>query len=243
MKRQRISDLYEDFEPEIRIWPYIALGLLIPLVPLLLSFAVTSTFTWLDGAKYCVSVLPLLSAAIAMKDGEKSWLLLFSGLFYGALVLLIWVNLSMEGKGAMPLGVPFAMAISPSLLSAAAYSFFQKRKRGKWALPLVLAIVATAFIAFFSSHAEGVFYPYRAVFPILLILLEISVFFVTRRTETTPIFLNILLILLLLSSSLFPSGILRVMENGGEGISIVSAILGIFVHDKEFWYVLSFFFV
>ena len=243
MKRQRISDLYEDFEPEIRIWPYVALGLLIPLVPLLLSYAVTSSFTWKDGARYLVSLLPLLFAALSMKDGEKSWLLLFSGLFYGAMVLLSWVSLSMEGNGPMPLGIPFALSLSPSLLPIASYSFFQKRKRGKWALPLVLAVLATATLAFFASYTGGNFFPYRALFPLLLLLLEISVFFVTRRTETTPVFLNIVLLLLLLSSSLFHSGILGILEKGGEGITVVSAILGIFVHDNEFWYVLSFFFV
>ena len=69
MKKERISDLYEDFEPEIRIWPYWALGLLIPLVPLCLSFSLSLSLTWQVVAKYVVAVLPLVFTASIMKDG------------------------------------------------------------------------------------------------------------------------------------------------------------------------------
>ena len=71
VKRERISDLYEDFEPEIRVWPYVALGFLIPLVPILLSLAFGGTFTWQSGLRYCVAVLPLVFSSLVMKDGEK----------------------------------------------------------------------------------------------------------------------------------------------------------------------------
>lgn len=242
MKRERISDIYEDFEPEIRIWPFVALGFLIPLVPLLLSLAFNGTIQWTDILMYSVSVLPLVFASAIMKDGERAWLLTVSGGLYGAAVLLVWIEKSLSSHAIMPLGIPLSMAVSPSLLSFSSYVFFQKRKRGKWAGVLVLSIMLSAALLFFSGYTDGEMMTMRMVYPALLLVLLLSLFLVTRRSDSTPWFITILLSLLLLSSSLFHSGILSMVE-GGEKASFVSVVLGVFVHDNEFWYTLSFLFV
>ena len=245
MKRERISDLYEDFEPEMRIWPYWALGLLIPLVPLCLSFSLSLSFSWQTISKYVISTLPLVFTAFIMKDGEKSWLLPLSGALYASLTLLLWVDSSLEGALSYPLGIPLAFAISPSILSLAAFSFFLKRKRGKWILPFLLSIILSSFLVALSMYSgEERIMIYRGIYPLLLVLLSLSVAFVTRRSDSTPWFVFLLLILLLLSSSLFHSGIMAVLEGEAiEGASFVSSVLGVFVHDIEFWYTLTFLFV
>lgn len=245
MKRERISDLYEDFEPEMRIWPYWALGLLIPLVPLCLSFSLSLSFSWQTISKYVISTLPLVFTAFIMKDGEKSWLLPLSGALYASLTLLLWVDSSLEGALSYPLGIPLAFAISPSILSLAAFSFFLKRKRGKWILPFLHSIILSSFLVALSMYSgEERIMIYRGIYPLLLVLLSLSVAFVTRRSDSTPWFVFLLLILLLLSSSLFHSGIMAVLEGEAiEGASFVSSVLGVFVHDTEFWYTLTFLFV
>ena len=245
MKRERISDLYEDFEPEMRIWPYWALGLLIPLVPLCLSFSLSLSFSWQTISKYVISTLPLVFTAFIMKDGEKSWLLPLSGALYASLTLLLWVDSSLEGALSYPLGIPLAFAISPSILSLAAFSFFLKRKRGKWILPFLLSIILSSLLFVLSIYSgDGGIMIYRGIYPLLLVLLSLSVAFVTRRSDSTPWFVFLLLILLLLSSSLFHSGIMAVLEGEAiEGASFVSSVLGVFVHDTEFWYTLTFLFV
>ena len=245
MKRERISDLYEDFEPEMRIWPYWALGLLIPLVPLCLSFSLSLSFSWQTISKYVISTLPLVFTAFIMKDGEKSWLLPLSGALYASLTLLLWVDSSLEGALSYPLGIPLAFAISPSILSLAAFSFFLKRKRGKWILPFLLSIILSSLLFVLSIYSgDGGIMIYRGIYPFLLVLLSLSVAFVTRRSDSTPWFVFLLLILLLLSSSLFHSGIMAVLEGEAiEGAGFVSAVLGVFVHDTEFWYTLTFLFV
>lgn len=245
MKKERISDLYEDFEPEMRIWPYWALGLLIPLVPLCLSFSLSLSFSWQTISKYVISTLPLVFTAFIMKDGEKSWLLPLSGALYASLTLLLWVDSSLEGALSYPLGIPLAFAISPSILSLAAFSFFLKRKRGKWILPFLLSFLLSSSLVALSMYSgeEGIMI-YRGIYPLLLVLLSLSVAFVTRRSDSTPWFVFLLLILLLLSSSLFHSGIMAVLEGEAiEGAGFVSAVLGVFVHDTEFWYTLTFLFV
>ena len=245
MKRERISDLYEDFEPEMRIWPYWALGLLIPLVPLCLSFTISLSFSWESISKYVISTLPLIFTAFIMKDGEKSWLLPLSGALYASLTLILWVDSSLEGALGYPLGIPLAFAISPSILSLSAFSFFLKRKRGKWILPFLLSLILSSLLVVLSVYSgeEGIMI-YRGIYPILLVLLSLSVVFVTRRSDSTPWFVFLLLILLLISSSLFHSGIMSMAEGEViEGASFVSSVLGVFVHDIEFWYTLTFLFV
>ena len=245
MKRERISDLYEDFEPEMRIWPYWALGLLIPLVPLCLSFSLSLSFSWQTISKYVISTLPLVFTAFIMKDGEKSWLLPLSGALYASLTLLLWVDSSLEGALSYPLGIPLAFAVSPSVISLAAFSFFLKRKRGKWILPFLLSFLLSSLLFVLSIYSgDGGIMIYRGIYPLLLVLLSLSVAFVTRRSDSTPWFVFLLLILLLLSSSLFHSGIMAVLEGEAiEGAGFVSSVLGVFVHDTEFWYTLTFLFV
>ena len=243
MKKERISDLYEDFEPEMRIWPYWALGLLIPLVPLCLSFSLSLSFSWQTISKYVISTLPLVFTAFIMKDGEKSWLLPLSGALYAS--LLLWVDSSLEGALSYPLGIPLAFAISPSILSLAAFSFFLKRKRGNWILPFLLSFLLSSLLFVLSIYSgDGGIMVFRGIYPLLLTLLSLSVAFVTRRSDSTPWFVFLLLILLLLSSSLFHSGIMAVLEGEAiEGAGFVSSILGVFFHDVEFWYTLTFLFV
>ena len=244
MKRERISDLYEDFEPEIRIWPYWALGLLIPLVPLCLSFSLSLSLTWQVVAKYVVAVLPLVFTASIMKDGEKAWLLPLSGALYASLTLILWVESSLDGAISYPLGLPIALALSPSALSLIAFSFFLKRKRGKWILPFLLSLLLSVALTVLSLYSEEGIRIYRGIYPMLLVLLSLSIPFVTRRSDSTPWFVFILLILLLVSSSLFHSGVMALLEGrGNEEAGIVSAILGVFVHDNELWYTLTFLFV
>lgn len=244
MKKQRISDLYEDFEPETRIWPYFVLGLLIPLVPLVLTGAVGGEINWIIISKFIISSLPLIFTALVMQDGEKAWLLPISGGIYGVMQLVYWVIASLENGVNMPLGIPFTLALSPLLLSFIAYSFFQKRKRGKWLGFTLLSLIFAITFTVLCVMDDGNIMIDRGIYPLFLVILTLMIFVVTRRSDSTPWFIVLTLIALLISSSLFHSGILGMIEDGSkQNVSFFSAFLGIFVHDFEFWYTLSFFFI
>lgn len=239
MNRERYIDDYEDFEPELRIWPFAFLSFLLPLFPLLANTFLGSGFSFSSLIAYVVSVLPLLFTAIILKDGEKAWLLLVSGGLYFLYSLLLWVN---DKLSSSTIVVPLALLISPFLLSVIAYGFFQKRKRGGWLGWILISIILSSLLLFLSYRYRRVDASGYLVYPFLLILLSIVMFFVTRRSESTPWFVSFIIILLVVSSITLYPGVVDSI-NSGERNVIINKVLSALLFGFYFWYNLSFLFV
>ena len=121
MTRERYVQDYEDFEPEMRTWPFLLLSILLPLIPFVLTVVLGGGFTVPLVFSYLVAVLPLFSTALSIKDGERSWTLLVSGIVYCIYIVVSWAVKKAGGTEGYPLGIPFSVAVTPSLLPLIAF--------------------------------------------------------------------------------------------------------------------------
>ena len=240
MKRERYIEDYEDFEPEMRTWPFVLLSFLLPLVPLLLTIFLGEGFSLLLVLEYVIVLMPLFCTALCIRDGERSWTFIVSSALYLAYVLLEWAVAKKGGKSGYPLSIPFILALTPGTLPLAAYTFFSKRKRSNWigwALVAFLFSLASAFVTWNESAST-----LWIIYPCVMVLLSLMLFFVTRRTESTPWYVKVPLILLVLSSFTLYPGFCDVILTGTLNDKINSA-LRCFMYSFPFWYTLSFLFV
>lgn len=240
MKREKYIEDYEDFEPEMRTWPFVLLSFLLPLVPLLLTVLLGKGFSILLVPEYVIVLMPLFSTALCIRDGERSWTLIVSSALYLALVLLEWAIAKKGGKSGYALSVPFILALTPGILPLASYTFFSKRKRSNWigwALVSFLFPLASVFVIW--NETASVFW---IIYPCVMALLSLMLFFVTRRTESTPWYITLPLILLVLSSFTLYPGFCDVLLTGTLTEKINCA-LRCFMYSFPFWYTLSFLFV
>lgn len=239
MSREQYIEDYEDFEPEIRTWPYILLSFLVPLIPFVLNIVLgRDGFTPVLLIGYVTAVLPLFSAALSIKDGERAWLLAVSSGIYFIYILIMWASMKMNGAMGYPLGIPFSDAVSPVLLPVTAYAFFNKRRRRNWLGWAVLGFILSA-VFLFSAYREGIA---RTLYPGLVLLLTLTIFPVTRRTESTPWYINIILVLLILSSLTLYPGLVETFTSG-DIHSTISIMVRCLLYSFPFWYTLSFLFV
>lgn len=126
MKRETYIEDYEDFEPEMRTWPFLLLSLLLPLIPLVLNILLGSGFTPFLVLDYVTALLPLFCTALSIKDGERAWSLIVSSALYWAVVLVEWALTKLGGEAGYPMGIPFILALTPGLLPLMAYTFFAR---------------------------------------------------------------------------------------------------------------------
>lgn len=239
MKRnERVSEEYDEYEPEIRIWPYILLAFLIPGLPFLLRSILSGGAKIKDVFTLVVGILPLLMTTYILRNGDKEWLLLTSGGAYLIFQIVLFAS------GNLPEYLPFSLSFSPCILSLLAYSFYQKRKRKAYIGTLLLSILFSAISILLSiRYSENKVY--NVIFPSVLFLFALFIFPVTRRTESTPWYITLILSLTLVSSLIFQEDIYSFFfDHTFEGFkSIVSSIINVFVYGDVFWYTLSFFFV
>lgn len=243
MRREKYIEDYEDFEPEQRSWPLFMLSFLVPLVPFVMNiFLGSDGFTPSLLALYILSVLPLFSASLCVKDGEKVWLLGLSGGLYFVFILIKWAVLKSRGGGIYPLSIPFALSLSPSLLSIIASAFFNKRRRGNWLGWAFLSFVLSAVLLYFTYTSIPSFTFYIILYPSLCLLLSLLLFFVTRRTESTPWYITMVLGALLIASLTLYPGLMETLLSGSANDK-VNAVIKFFLYGFPFWYTLSFLFV
>ncbi len=240
MKRETYIEDYEDFEPEMRTWPFLLLSFLIPLIPLVLNILLGSGFTPFLVPDYVTAFLPLFCTALSIRDGERAWTLIVSSALYWAVVLIEWALTKLGGETGYPLGIPFILALTPGLLPLTSYAFFAKRRRSNWA---GWAFVSSAFsllsIFFIWRETEEIVW---IIYPSLMAILSLMLFFVTRRTESTPWYITLPLVLLVLSSfTLYPP--FRDSFFSGTFNEKVNVTLRCFLYSFPFWYTLSFLFV
>ncbi len=243
MSRGKYTEDYEDFEPEMRIWPFLLLSVMIPLIPFSMNIFLGRGFSFFLALNYVMAVLPLLSASLCMKDGERAWLFPLSSALYLLLTLVEWAVAKKTGNGGIyPLSVPFALALTPSLLPLVALSFFNKRRRSPWLGWAIVALFMSSILTFltYSEVSDSSFL--WVFYPVLMVLLSLMLFPLTRRTESTPWYFTLLLVLLILSSfTLYPSFSRTVLT--GSFSQALSVCVRCFLFSFQFWYTLSFLFV
>ncbi len=243
MRREKYIEDYEDFEPEQRSWPLFMLSFLVPLLPFVMNILFGSNgFTPFLLADYILAVLPLFSASLCVKDGEKVWMMMVSGILYFVVVLIKWAVLKSSSGALYPLSIPFALALSPSLLSLNALAFFNKRRRSNWLGWAFLAFLASAILVYFTYASLSSFTPYILLYPSLCLLLSLLLFFVTRRTESTPWYITTVLVLMLVASITLYPGLIETLSTGTVNDSI-NVLVKFFLYGFPFWYTLSFLFV
>lgn len=241
MKREKYIEDYEDFEPEMRTWPFLLLSFLIPVIPLIMNILLESGFSWLLVLEYIIVLMPLFCTALCIRDGERAWLLIVSSALYWLSVLLEWSLSKLDGRAGYPLGIPFILALTPGILPLEAYTFFSKRKRSNWigwALVSFIFSLSSSFITW-NETGNGILW---IIYPSVMVFLSLMLFFVTRRTESTPWYVTIPLVLLSLSSFLLYPGFTAALISGTLDEK-VHAALGCFLYSFTFWYTLSFLFV
>lgn len=238
MKRERYIEDYEDFEPEMRIWPFAILSFLLPLIPFCAKVILSENLSFFTVLTYLVSVLPLLFASITIKDGEKAWLLLLSSALYMLLILLEWVNVKLQNGEQSS---PFYILLSPSILPIIAYAFFNKRRRMPWLGWMLIGFFFSSLVGLVSYISRGEL-SFEMVYPGLIVLLSLSIIAVTRRTDSTPWFISILLFLTVIASFLSYQSFSLSFESLTFG-TIVESSLRSFLYSNSFWYNISFLFV
>ncbi len=242
MSREKYIDDYEDFEPEISIWPFLLLSFLLPLVPFIMNIVLgRDGFSFFLAAEYAVTFLPLFSTALSMKDGEKAWTFLLSSASYFFLILIQWASLKIKENSGYVLGIPFATAISPISLSLIAFTFFNKRRRNNWLGWAVVGCALSLLLTYLTySETKSLL---NTCYPALVLLLSLLIFFVTRRTESTPWYIVTVLVLLTISSfTLYPSFSDVLLSSSTAEVKL-SALIKAFLFSFPFWYTLSFLFV
>ncbi len=242
MTRERYVQDYEDFEPEMRTWPFLILSLLLPLIPFVLTIVLGGGFTPALLFSYTVAVLPLFSTALSIKDGERSWMLLVSGVVYSIYIIVSWAVKKAGGEALCPLGIPFSVAVTPSLLSLIAFAFFNKRRRKAWLGWTLIAFILSGILTFITYREASDASFFYVFYPVLVTLLTLFLFIVTRRTESTPWYFAFLLVLLVFASfGLYPG--LGETYVSGTVNGKVNITLKCFLYSFSFWYTLSFLFV
>ena len=242
MTRERYVQDYEDFEPEMRTWPFLLLSLLLPLIPFVLTIVLGGGFTVALVFSYIVAVLPLFSTALSIKDGERSWTLLASGVIYCLYTVVSWAVKKAGGAEGFPLGIPFSVAVTPSLLSLIAFAFFNKRRRKAWLGWTLVAFILSGILTFITYREASDSSFFYVFYPVLVTLLTLFLFIVTRRTESTPWYFALFLVLLVFASfGLYPG--LGEAYITGTVNDKVNMTLRCFLYSFPFWYTLSFLFV
>ncbi len=236
---QRISEEYENYEPEVSVWPYVLLGFLVPLVPFLSyllmakhGFADSGTLIW--NVLFMVPIaLLFFASAYVVRTSEGSLSYIFIGVLHFFLTMFYWAGRS--GDTAYPLG----LMIAPSFLSPLAYAYYAKRKRKPaWTSVLILTALSSALIILYFAlrKADGLYGLVCYSIPSLVLAISLFTFAVTRRMENTPWFIMIPLSLIAFFSLLMGDGFITASADIRE---LLIYILKEVASSYVFWYSVS----
>lgn len=220
---------YEDYEPERRIWPYVLLAIAIPLIPLLKNMLpsirsgeVDSVLVLWNVPSAIVLSLYMLSTARVVRSGEGSSSYLILGALWSLITLSEWAYNRYMGRQELALGIPLLTALSPSLLFLLTYAFYRRRKRlggGNIANIFASSLSLLILYGLYSSIKESSFLlALYSLYPLIMLLVSLSVFFTRGRTRGIPPSLLILLCLALVLS-LFLYGDFKVIQNALSSLS------------------------
>lgn len=245
---ERVNDEVEKYEPELVVWPSILLAFLVPLVPFasfLIKYFVEGENVNLifNIVEYILISLPLFISAYILRTGHKRGLLLLP--FVLNLILLItFFALKMSKENVLwTLGFPIETAISLLLLSPLSFCFYSKRMRSSfWLLSLFFVLIidsALILSLFYFSKLKGVdliFY----VIPISVLFLSFSMLFITRRSNSSPLIVNLLLFFIAVFSLFITNE--RPLFNYFSREIVLFFLTGI-LSNYAFWFTISYFFV
>lgn len=242
--QQRLSEEYENYEPEVSVWPYVLLGFIVPLVPFLSHFLLIENYVpAIEGNAFNVLyMLPIAAlyfiTAYVVRTSRGSILLLLDGLFYFFITLFYW---GIKTKNGDQLSYSLCTLISPAFLAPLSYAFYAKRKRlPLWALSLLLTLLAAALMLSYLILCHSVTERAKLISYLLISLLalvSLLTFFVTRRMESTPAFIMVPLALF---------AFLTLMTGNGFEKSLISArsffiyLLIEIISSYAFWFSVSF---
>ncbi len=201
---------YENYEPDLKVWPFILLGFLVPLVPFVCNILLANIGVGIGyNLLLCIFDYLIIAAAFfvtahVVRTSHKSWILALEGGIYFLIQLGFWSFYKLDGVVGYPLGLPFVIAIIPSFLLLLAYAFYAKRSRlPAWGtcslLSMFLGILFFVYIYLTSTPIDVIAITYL-IFSALLVVLSLLTMFVTKRSEVAPWYINIILVLFVFTS-------------------------------------------
>lgn len=204
------DNVYEDYEPEVRIWPYMLFALVFSITPFVFNmlplFAAGNVgfihYVWSISSAIAIFLF-LFSAAKILRSGKGSSIFLWDGLLWAFSVTLLWAYNTYMGKAGYALSIPFLTALSPSYVFLLAYSYYRKRRGvsglGINLLALLLSVASFAYL-YKTTGAEGFVKCVYLAYPALTTLIAIFTLVASRYTESTPFMISIGLAMLSLAA-------------------------------------------
>lgn len=242
---------YDRYEPDLKVWPFILLGFLVPLVPFICNIMLENAGIMKGSGlfygilNYIVIAVAFFTAAGVVRTAKGSWVLALDGLIYFLIEMSFWAYYKINGFALAQ--VPFVIAIIPSFILLLSYAFFAKRsKLPAWGTSTIISLI---FAAIFSAYIymefgidsyQGILY---FVFSLLLALLALFTFFVTKRSETTPFYINIVLIAFIVLSFFIEPSFNDIISNGTNAGEIAIHILKMIATSYRFWLLVSICFI
>ena len=226
--------VYEDYEPDLPVWPYVLLSLIVPAIPFLGNMLPLIR----GGSATIVHYLWNISSAIALflfftttakvlRTGEGTSAYLALGVYWVSITICKWAYNSYMGKTGFVLGIPLAVALAPSMIFLLAYAFYRKRRRIANGIAVnFIALLLAALLAFFIVHdykGDSFSILLFGAYPIVLALIAVSTFLTTGRSIGTPFFVALMLFASALIS-LFLYGDFKAIKVALEGLSSVQII-------------------
>lgn len=242
--QQRLSEEYENYEPEVSVWPYVLLGFIVPLVPFLSHFLLIENYVPnIEGTAFNVIYMFPIAAlyfisSYVVRTSKGSSLLIVDGIFYFFITLFYWALKTKNGESFL---YSLCIIISPSFLAPLSYAFYAKRKRlPMWHLILLLTLLSLGLMMTYliisqtqTGNVKHISYSMLS----LLLLIAFFTFFVTRRMESTPAFIMIPLSLYAFLTLLIGNGFISSLTSAR---SFFIYFLMEIISSYSFWFSVSF---
>lgn len=241
---------YENYEPELKVWPYITLGLLVPSVPFITNIlfynnGLVGSFNLIYSIVFCVVLATAyFVTANVIRTARGSWVYAILSSILFLLNLVLWSYYKLKGVDGYPLSRPFLVANIPAFTLLVAYSFYAKRSRlPAWGTSALLTFfygVGTALYVYFLSDVGEVQRIIYVVYASLVAVLSLFMFFVTKRSEAAPWYINIVLILLVFASIAASPGFTESLSSPSSTVIYIFKSIAI---NYNLWFFISICFV
>lgn len=241
---------YENYEPELKVWPYITLGLLVPAVPFITNIlfyknGLIAGFNLIYSIVFCaVLATAYFVTANVIRTARGSWVYALLGALMAVLQLVMWSYYKIKGVQGYPLSRPFLIALVPAFALLMAYAFYARRSRlPAWGTSSILTFLfslGSGLYIYFLSLDESIDRIVHLLYISQLALLSLFMFFVTKRSETSPWYINIVLVGLVFTSIAVSPGFTSVVSSPSEVVLFIFKSIAI---NYDLWFYISLCFV